>query len=217
LRPDPEFSPPQLMNLLFERLHLALAELQSTDIGVSFPEVDEGKRHLGNCLRLHGSALRLPAVMAQMNLRGLQDCLSVGEPRPVPEKVRYRQVRRVQAKANPERQLRRQMKRHGYASLEEARQAALDRAMKERGQNTAKPEFDLGKAAANRSRNLSEAEAQRHLDNLKTLPLPYLALKSRSTGQPFSLFLHHTPLQPQPAPGSFNAYGLGRGATVPWF
>lgn len=46
---------------------------------------------------------------------------------------------------------------------------------------------------------------------------PYLVLASQSTQQQFRLFVEHLPLQDQAIPGSFNAYGLSAGATVPWF
>ena len=47
--------------------------------------------------------------------------------------------------------------------------------------------------------------------------LPYVHLRSQSTGQPFCLFIAMGPLQAAPLPGRFNSYGLGEGATVPWF
>ena len=47
--------------------------------------------------------------------------------------------------------------------------------------------------------------------------LPFLQLRSSSTGQPFCLCVEHGPLQLQPVAGVFNAYGLGQEATVPWF
>lgn len=52
----------------------------------------------------------------------------------------------------------------------------------------------------------------------ETLHLPCVELGSRSTGQPsFPLYIRHGPVQQTPAVGPFNAYGLGKGATVPWF
>lgn len=47
--------------------------------------------------------------------------------------------------------------------------------------------------------------------------LPFVQLRSSSTGQPFCLCVEHGPLLPQPVPGPFNAYGLSQDATVPWF
>jgi CRISPR-associated endonuclease Csy4 len=49
------------------------------------------------------------------------------------------------------------------------------------------------------------------------LKLPYLVLKSQSTGQQFRLFIEHLPPQGRPVDGSYNAYGLSSTATVPWF
>ena len=47
--------------------------------------------------------------------------------------------------------------------------------------------------------------------------LPFVQLRSSSTGQSFCLCVEHGPLQPLPVAGAFNAYGLGHQATVPWF
>lgn len=47
--------------------------------------------------------------------------------------------------------------------------------------------------------------------------LPYLQLRSTSTGQSFRLFIKHSPLQSAPVSGDFNAYGLSQGGTIPWF
>lgn len=47
--------------------------------------------------------------------------------------------------------------------------------------------------------------------------LPYVHLRSLSTGQAYCLFIELGPLRPEPAEGRFNTYGLGEGSTVPWF
>lgn len=47
--------------------------------------------------------------------------------------------------------------------------------------------------------------------------LPYVHLQSRSTDQPFCLFIAMGALQSMPTPGPFNSYGLGGPATIPWF
>ncbi|MBO9641529.1 MAG: type I-F CRISPR-associated endoribonuclease Cas6/Csy4 [Pseudacidovorax sp.] len=47
--------------------------------------------------------------------------------------------------------------------------------------------------------------------------LPFVQLRSSSTGQSFCLYIEHGPLQETPVPGAFNAYGLSHGTTVPWF
>ena len=47
--------------------------------------------------------------------------------------------------------------------------------------------------------------------------LPYLHLHSRSTGQPFHLFVALGPLQEKQQAGSFNSHGLSASTTIPWF
>ncbi|MEO5829609.1 MAG: type I-F CRISPR-associated endoribonuclease Cas6/Csy4 [Rhodanobacter sp.] len=51
----------------------------------------------------------------------------------------------------------------------------------------------------------------------RTPNLPYLHVRSRSTAQPFCLFIALGPVQPTGIPGNFNRYGLGGPATIPWF
>jgi CRISPR-associated endonuclease Csy4 len=49
------------------------------------------------------------------------------------------------------------------------------------------------------------------------LDLPYLMLRSQSTGQHFRLFVEHLPCGPTSVTGAFTAYGLSNSATIPWF
>ncbi len=177
--PDPEFSSHSLMNELFARLHLALHDLQSSDIGVSFPHVNAQRPCLGDLLRLHGSDAALSALLRLNWLGGVRDHISLGSPALTPGDVQHRTVRRVQSKSNPERLRRRYAKRHNM-NIEEARVLIPD-------------------------------------TSAKLLRLPFLSLRSRSTGQPFRLFVEHGPLCPEPTAGSFSQYGLSAGASVPWF
>lgn len=179
LRPDPEFPAMHLMGALFAKLHRALVALPGENIGISFPDVDEQRPWLGERLRLHGSASALDRLMTQPWLNGMRDHLQLGDCQPVPAHAQHRQVRRVQAKSNPERLRRRQIRRHGLGE-EEARQRIPDQCA-------------------------------------RTLDLPYLQTASQSTGQRFRLFIQHGPLRPEPIAGAFNRYGLGDGATIPWF
>jgi CRISPR-associated endonuclease Csy4 len=197
LRPDPEFPAAHLMSALFTKLHRALVALPELNIGVSFPDVDEHRPSLGERLRLHGSHAALERLLQQSWLQGMRDHLSQSELLPIPAQVQYRQVIRVQAKSNPERLRRRQMRRHGL-SEEEAQQAAMKRVLQT-------------------NEGLSEKEARERIDQGQRLTLPFIPLRSQSTGQPFHLFIRHSPVQPEPLPGSFNRYGLGNGATIPWF
>jgi len=47
--------------------------------------------------------------------------------------------------------------------------------------------------------------------------LPWLNLRSLSTGQSFKLFIRHGDLLSTPVSGMFTTYGLSATATVPWF
>ncbi len=179
LLPDPEFTAPVLMNALFNKLHRALVEMNSRELGVSFPEYQETPRQLGNCLRLHGRAECLNRLMSEDWLKGLRDHLEAGSIEPVPEDALHCRVRRVQPQSSVERLRRRYIKRHGVTEEEAA------------------------------SRLPDEIEER--------VKLPFLRVRSTSTGQDFLLFLKHEQPQSQPVEGEFNTYGLSREATVPWF
>lgn len=47
--------------------------------------------------------------------------------------------------------------------------------------------------------------------------LPYVQLRSASTGQSFCLFVDQQRGENAAVPGTFTSYGFGREATVPWF
>jgi CRISPR-associated endonuclease Csy4 len=47
--------------------------------------------------------------------------------------------------------------------------------------------------------------------------LPYVQLKSHSTGQSFCLFVSLGPLREAAVEGSFNPYGLSGKTSIPWF
>lgn len=179
---DPEFSHAHLLGALVAKLHRALVQGQTTDIGVSYPQhigQPVTKRTLGAVLRLHGTPEALQRQMGQNWLKGMRDHTHVGELLPAPADAQHRTVRRRQFKTNVDRLRRRRMQRKG----ETAEQAA-----------TAIP-------------NTVE----------RSPDLPFVQLRSSSTCQLFCLCVEHGPLQPHAVAGAFNAYGLGREATVPWF
>ena len=70
-----------------------------------------------------------------------------------------------------------------------------------------------------RRHGLSEAEAaERVPDNAaERLDLPFVAMRSASTGQSFRLYLRLGPTVGHAMSGQFNSYGLSADATVPWF
>ena len=65
----------------------------------------------------------------------------------------------------------------------------------------------------------TEAQVQEAIPNSveRTPNLPYVHVRSRSTAQPFCLFVMLGSLAQAAVPGSFNSYGFGGSATIPWF
>ncbi len=179
LRPDPECPIHQLMSALYSKLHRVLVAQQTTDIGVSLPDLDQGSGRLGPRLRLHGTLDVLKTLLASDWLTGMRDHVAMASPARVPSSAQYRAVQRVQVKSSPERLRRRLMRRH----------------------------------------NLNEQEARARIpDEVASFTcLPYVQMRSTSTGQSFRLFIDHQPIVSSPTAGDFNAYGLGQGATIPWF
>ena len=47
--------------------------------------------------------------------------------------------------------------------------------------------------------------------------VPYIHLRSLSTGQPYCLFIQMGPSRADAVSGTFNTYGLSGAATIPWF
>jgi CRISPR-associated endonuclease Csy4 len=179
LRPDPEFAASQLMAPLYAKLHRALAQLRAEDLAVCFPGYSDRPLGMGETLRVLGSTERLHELMALPWLSGMADHVQVSAVAAVPSGAGHRKLTRAQAKSNPERLRRRQMRRQGLTA-EQARERVPD----------------------------SAAES---------LNLPFLPLRSASTGQAFLMFLRLGSLCPVPVAGSFNAYGLSSTATIPWF
>lgn len=175
---DPENAPTQLMNVLYGKLHLALVELGTGDIGVSFPDA-ENVPLPGTRLRLHGTADALERLMRMNWTSGMHDYVTMSSVLPIPASAKFRSCYRVQAKSNPERLRRRMMKRHGVDAETAARQ-------------------------------IPDSVAE-------TLKLPYVKIKSLSSGKHFRLFFQLGPIEQEARHGVFNAYGLSQDATVPWF
>lgn len=54
-------------------------------------------------------------------------------------------------------------------------------------------------------------------DSVERCPnVPFVHLRSSSTGESFCMFIEHVNV-PAPVGGTFNSYGLGSRATIPWF
>lgn len=93
LLPDPEFPASTLMNAMFNKLHKTLFDLQSNQIGVSFP--DYGKT-LGDRLRLHGKEEGLTKLNETNWLGRMKDYCQQSLIQPIPDNVQYRTVFRHQ-------------------------------------------------------------------------------------------------------------------------
>lgn len=127
LLPDPEFPATILMNALFSKFHRGLVRFGEGGIGVSFPDTGEKIHSLGSRMRLHGNADTLRGFLESGWMQGMRDHVRIGSLAPVPSDVRYRIVRRVQAKSSPERLRRRLIARKGVSEAE-AQQAIPDSA-----------------------------------------------------------------------------------------
>lgn len=174
--PDPEFEETTLISALFAKLHRALGAYGKGDIGVSFPEHNLKP---GTLLRLHGTKAALEMLEAMRWRKGLNDYCEASSISPIPDIAGWRRVSRVQVKSNPERLLRRSV-RKGWITEEQASQ---------------------------RSSEIKE----------KRCNLPFLQLRSLSSGQHFRLFIQHGEIHPEPASGTFSSYGLSDKTTIPWF
>ncbi len=94
LLPDAEFPATVLMNSLYSKLHKALVDLKSRDIGVSFPKKE---KTLGNVLRLHGSTQALEALQKRNWIGAMASYCNISEVRPVPGGVKHRTLSRKQS------------------------------------------------------------------------------------------------------------------------
>lgn len=76
----------------------------------------------------------------------------------------------------------------------------------------------LRRRRAKRHRETLEQARERIPDHVeRKTDLPFVTLRSLSTGQRFSLFIEQGEILSHPQCGTFNRYGLSQGATVPWF
>ena len=70
-----------------------------------------------------------------------------------------------------------------------------------------------------RRHNLSKEEALQRIPDCvaRMTDLPFIQIKSASTGQRFRLFVENGLLREQASFGSFSMYGMSAKATIPWF
>jgi len=117
LIPDAEMPINRVINTVYAKLHKALCDLRSTDIGVSFPQ---RKILLGSVLRIHGSKARLGQLQEKDWLGGIVGYCVVGDIILVPAESQFRPVVRKQSNMSLAK-LRRLTKR-GSISEQEANQ-----------------------------------------------------------------------------------------------
>lgn len=125
--PDPEFLEQVLLNALFSKFHRALVFLKEEDVGVSFP--DFYKKNLGTRLRIHGTFSSLEKLIKTDWLKALQSYVMQSGIKEIPAQHEFRVVKRVQAKSNIERLLRRSVAK-GWLTEEEANKQLLQKSPK---------------------------------------------------------------------------------------
>jgi CRISPR-associated endonuclease Csy4 len=111
--PDPETSSSQVLEILYERLHLTLVRHRLNNIGVSFPGYSLNPRTLGPVLRLHSDEATLTQLMSSEWLKGVRDHVRMTPVASAPETALHRAVQRRQFKTNVDRLRRRRMRRKG--------------------------------------------------------------------------------------------------------
>ncbi len=120
--PDAEFSPVDLMNALFAKLHRVLGQHGKGRVGISFPSY---AKTLGRKLRLHGSAEELQTLLELPWQQGMRDYTKISHILAVPDNCQYRTVKRVQAKSVHNKEKRAKAMRNAaeaWRSSEEKRQ-----------------------------------------------------------------------------------------------
>lgn len=195
LQPDAEFAPAMLMAALFTKLHKALALGAHSDVGVSFPQMDVDATGVQQAPRMSRTGAARYALGRVLRLHGtwpvLDDLLNTNWLSGMRDHVLCSGVLAVPSGASYRMVSRVQAK----SSPERLRRRQM------------------------RRHGLTQEQAQERVPDsaAETLNLPFLTLRSQSTGQTFRLFIRLGPQQSTPVSGSFGAYGLSAQATVPWF
>lgn len=193
LLPDAEFAPAMLMAALFTKLHKALAAGALQTIGVSFPQMDVGDAAPARASRT-GAHPRY-ALGQLLRLHGtslaLHTLLTTDWLTGMRDHVTCGAVLVVPTDAQ-----------HRVVSRVQAKSSS-----------------ERLRRRQMRRHGLTAEQAQERIPDsaAKTLNLPFLTLRSQSTGQTFRMFIRLGPEQATAVPGEFGAYGLSSQTTVPWF
>lgn len=193
LQPDAEFASAMLMAALFTKLHKSLAAGAHPDVGVSFPQMDVGDAAPARASRT-GAHPRY-ALGQVLRLHGtsqaLHTLLTTDWLTGMRDHVACGAVLAVPTNA-----------RHRVVSRVQAKSSP-----------------ERLRRRQMRRHGLTAEQAQERIPDsaAETLNLPFLTLRSQSTGQTFRLFIRLGSEQAIAVPGEFGAYGLSPQTTVPWF
>lgn len=203
---SPEIPLHFLWSKVFQQIHLGLVEMQDEQgrvpIGLSFPDYISSEKQslLGGKLRL---LAKDEAILVQYNaakwLSRLTDYVHCTGIRPVPEKITgYTTYQRQQPKTNKERLARRYAKRHSV-DYETALNGTVDLLTDKKPSN-------------------ADYKMQFRYCDLpqKSIPTPFIRLKSLGGGQTFCLWIKKTVVT-EPSGSTFSSYGLSAVSTVPEF
>jgi|LauGreDrversion4_2_1035121.scaffolds.fasta_scaffold780083_1 CRISPR-associated endonuclease Csy4 len=194
LQPDAEFAPAMLMAALFTKLHKALAAGGHQDIGVSFPQIDAGDAEPARASRTGGAHPRY-ALGQVLRVHGTSQAL-------------HKMLVTDWLTG---------MRDHVACGAVLAVPTDSWHRVVSRVQAKSSPER-LRRRHMRRHGLTAEQAQERVPDSAaETLNLPFLTLRSQSTGQTFRLFIRPGPVLDTAVPGEFGAYGLSPQATVPWF
>lgn len=94
IQPDAEMRLNVLLNAVYTKLHKALCDLASVDIGVSFPKY---ATTLGDVVRVHGDQAALNDLQGLAWLGGISGYCNISGILPVPGGVKYRVISRKQS------------------------------------------------------------------------------------------------------------------------
>lgn len=194
LQPDAEFPPAILMAALFTKLHKALALGSLSDVGVSFPHMATVALQSTPCTARTGA--HQPYTLGSvLRLHGSLPVLKglmatdwlIG------------------------------MRDHVLCTAVLVVPSHVSHRVVSRVQAKSSPERLRRRQM--RRHGLTAEQAQERIPDsaAESLNLPFLTLRSQSTGQTFHMFIRLGPEQATPVPGSFGAYGLSPQTTVPWF
>jgi len=93
IKPDAEMRLNVLLNGIYAKLHKALHDLTSTNIGVSFPKYNNT---LGNILRIHGEDTALHNLCRVNWIGNMSGYCKISEIKPVPIDSKFRTISRKQ-------------------------------------------------------------------------------------------------------------------------